>query len=161
MGTFLDLLIILYNCQKWLPKQWDKSKLEVESVAQGQSVSPVHTSVGLRFSLTRLVAKVIISGWSYCCLVVDQSWSCFGREGNFLFKITWCLKGTQDKKKVPFKCLTFPKSSRRAGSEYVKFELFRWGPSEKIYVLYVAMAEKALSSGRKWFLRWFSPGFGG
>ena len=24
---------------------------------------------------------------------------------------------------------------------------------EKIYVLYVAMAEKALSSGRKWFLR--------
>ena len=63
--------------------------------------------------------------------------------------VTWCLKGTQDKKKVPFKCLTFPKSSRRAGSEYVKFELFRWDPSEKIYVLYVAMAEKALSSGRK------------
>ena len=62
-------------------------------------------------------------------------------------------EGDPGQKKVPFKCLTFPKSSRRAGSEYVKFELFRWDPSEKIYVLYVAMAEKALSSGRKWSLR--------
>ena len=53
-----------------------------------------------------------------------------GGEGH-----TWCLKGSQDKKKVPFKCLTFPKSSRRAGSEYVNLKIFRWGPSEKIAFL--------------------------
>ena len=32
---------------------------------------------------------------------------------------------------------------------------------EKTYVLYVAMAEKPLSSGQKWFLRWVFLGFGG
>ena len=32
---------------------------------------------------------------------------------------------------------------------------------EKMYVLYVAMAEKPLSSGQKWFLRWVFLGFGG
>ena len=39
-------------------------------------------------------------------------------------------EGVPGQKKIPFKCHTFPKSSRRAGSEYVKVEIFRWGPSE-------------------------------
>ena len=44
--------------------------------------------------------------------------------------------------KGPKKCHTFPKVSRRAHSEYVRVEIFRTDQSEKIRVLYVAMAEE-------------------
>ena len=40
-------------------------------------------------------------------------------------------EGDPGQKNGPYKCPTFPKSSRRADSEYVKLKLFRWGPSEK------------------------------
>jgi len=41
------------------------------------------------------------------------------------------------------------------------FKIGTLGDFEKTYVLYVAMAEKPLSSGQKWFLRWVFLGFGG
>ena len=48
------------NSRQSSPKTTDSSILKVESASQGQSVRPVHTSVGFRFSLTRLAEKKVV-----------------------------------------------------------------------------------------------------
>ena len=47
----------------------------------------------------------------------------------------------------------YGKGVRPAGITKKNFKIGTLGDFEKTYVLYVAMAEKPLSSGQKWFLR--------
>ena len=57
------------------------------------------------------------------------------------------------KKKFPITSVKLFGMGKVSGITKKKFKIGPLGDFEKTYVLYVAMAEKPLSSGQKWFLR--------